>query len=227
MPADQIEVYVANLDRMYVELCKMFGIMKETNIWRGKCLVVAFLDKSDFHRFEVQVMEQPANEGAQGLCHSFGNGKVVISCYRGNNPAFFGNLLVHETTHGFLHLYRSNVNIPSWLNEGLAEWVANLVVPESNTVPNRQRQAIPRIQSTGTMGGMLESAVNIEGWQYGLASGLAQFLIDTNPQAYGGMFTLIKEGATCQEALNELYGVTPAELAAGYGRTVGVPELKP
>ena len=227
MPADQVEIYIANLDRMYLELCKLFGTFKETNIWRGKCVVVAFLEKAGFEQFETEIMGRPAAEGVQGLCHSFSNGKVVISCYRGNNPTFFGNLLVHETTHGFLHLYRSNVNIPSWLNEGLAEWVANVVVPESNTVPNRQRQAIPRVQSTGTMGGMLDNPANIEGWQYGLASGIAQFLIDTNPQSYGGLFTLIKEGATWQEALKELYGVTPEELAAGYGRTVGVPELKP
>lgn len=227
MPADQIEVYIANLDRMYIELCKLFGIFKETNIWRGKCLVVAFQERSGFVRFETEIMGHAAPEWTQGLCHSFGNGKVVISCYRGNNLAFFGNLLVHETTHGFLHLYRSNVDIPSWLNEGLAEWVANLVVPESNTVPNRQRQAIPKIQNTGTMGGMLDNPGNIESWQYGLASGIAQVLIDANPQAYGGMFTLIKEGATWREALDELYGMTPEELAAGYGRTVGIPELKP
>jgi hypothetical protein len=227
MPVDQVEIYIANLDRMYLELCKLFGIFKETNIWRGKCLVVAFQEKSGFLQFESEIMEQRAVDWAQGLCHSFGDGKVVISCYRGNNPAFFGNLLVHETTHGFMHLYRSNVDIPSWLNEGLAEWVANLVVPESNTVPNRQRQAIPRVQNTGTMGGMLDRPGNIDVWQYGLASGIAQFLIDTNPQAYGGLFTLIKEGTTWREALDELYGMSPEELAAGYGRTVGVPDLKP
>jgi hypothetical protein len=208
-------------------LCRMFGIPKETNIWRGKCLVVAFVEKAGFLQFEQDIMGKPAADWAQGLCHSFSDGKVVISCYRGSSPAFFGNLLVHETTHGFLHLFRSNATIPSWLNEGLAEWVANLVVPESNTVPNRQRQAIPRVQSTGSMGSMLDIPGNIESWQYGLASGIADFLIDTNPQAYGGMFILIKEGASWQEALLELYGVTPAELAAGYGRTIGVPDLKP
>jgi len=227
MPNEQAGDFIANLDRMYVELCRLFGITSETNIWRGKCMVVAFIDKESFLRFETEVMKNPQNQTAQGLCHSFPDGKVVIACYRGSNPAFFGNLLVHETTHGFLHLYRSNVRIPSWLNEGLAEWVANLVVPESKTVPNRQRQAIPRIQASNTMGGMFDIKGNIEPWQYGLASGVAQFLIDTNPQAYGGLFTLIKEGASWQEAVQELYGITPAELAASYGRTVGIPELTP
>ena len=227
MPVDQVGGYIANLDRMYLELCPLFGISKETNIWRGKCVVVAFLEKSSFSLFETKVIGTTAPESAQGLCHSFGNGKVVISCYRGNSPTFFANLLVHETTHGFLHLYRSNVNVPSWLNEGMAEWVANLVVPESNTVPGRQREAIPRVQKTGSLGGMFDSPGNIEGWQYGLASGLAQFLIDANPAAYGGLFTLIKEGATWQEALQELYGLTPERLATEYGRTIGVPALQP
>ncbi|MBS0266726.1 MAG: hypothetical protein JSS02_32660 [Planctomycetes bacterium] len=227
MPEQQIGVYVANLDRMYAELCKMFGVPKGTNIWRGKCVVVAFQEKGDFVRFERQIMDYAVPDAVQGLCHSFSNGKVVISCYRGNSPAFLGNLLVHETTHGFLHLFRSNVNIPPWLNEGLAEWVANVVVPESQTVPNRQRDAIPRIQTTGSMGGLLDETKTIESWQYGIASGLAQFLIDLDSQAFGGLFTLIKEGASWREALQELYGMTPQQLAAGFGRTVGIAELKP
>jgi hypothetical protein len=227
MPVDQIAGYVGNLDRMYVELGKLFGIWKETNIWRGKCVVIAFEQKGDFERCEVEVMRRPPGTTAQGLCHLFGNGKVVVTCYRGRDPVFFGSLLVHETTHGFLHLYRSNAQIPSWMNEGLAEWVANVVVPESPAVPRRQRVAIARVQASGTMEGFFDAQNNIESWQYGLASGMAQFLIQTNPQAYGGLFTLIKEGTTWQEALHELYAVTPAELAAEYGRSIGVAELKP
>jgi hypothetical protein len=212
---------------MYIELGKLFGLWKETNIWRGKCVVIAYQQKVDFERSEVEIMKRPTGTTAQGVCHVFANGKVIVTCYRGRDPVFFGSLLVHETTHGFLHLYRSTVHIPSWINEGLAEWVANVVVPESTAVPRRQRGAIARVQASKTMEGIFEIKNNIESWQYGLASGMAQFLIQTNPQAYGGLFTLIKEGATWQEALQELYGVTPAELATAYGRSIGVAELRP
>lgn len=227
LPAEQVQGYVTSLDRMYVELGRLFGILKETNIWRGKCVVIAFEDKADFQQCEVAVMGRPAGTQAQGLCHYYDNGKVVVTCYRGPDPVYFAHLIVHETTHGFLHLYRSTAHIPSWINEGLAEWVGSVVVTDCTAVPRRQRDAATRVQASGTMEGMFDIDTNIETWQYGLASGLAQFLIQTNPQAYGGLFTLIKEGATWQEALKELYGVTPAQLAAEYGRSIGVEVLRP
>lgn len=229
IPPDQAEGFVADLDRMYVELGKMFGLLKETNIWRGKCVVLAFVERSDFEKCDVQVMGRPPGSAAtaQGVCHSFPNGKVVVTCYRGADPIFFRSLLVHETTHAFLHLYRSNVFVPSWLNEGLAEWVANLVVPESQVVPRRQHDAFTKVQTTRSMGGMFNAQGNIEPWQYGLASGLADFLMQSNLPAYGGLITQIKEGATWQEALHELYGLTPEELAAEYGRELGLDGLTP
>jgi len=224
---DQAEGVVADLDRMYVELGKLFGLLKETNIWRGKCVVLAFAEKSEFERCEVEVMGRPPNPTAQGLCHPFEDGKVVVTCYRGSDPNFFRSMLVHETTHGFVHLYRSNAGVPSWINEGLADWVANLVVSESTVVPRRQRDALAKARAMGSMGGMFNAQGNIDVWQYGLASGLTEFLIQTNLQAYGGLITLVKEGVTWQDALRELYGVTPEELAAEYGRSNGLAGLQP
>lgn len=227
MPHGQVKTYIDKLDAMYQELGRMFGLVPGTNIWRGKCVVIAFTEKVDFQHAEVQVMRQPPGTTAQGLCHQPGDGRIVVTCYRGSDPAFFACLLVHETTHGFVHLYRSNGRIPSWLNEGLAEWVASTVVPESTAVARRQQLAIPRLQGSGRMEGMFDNPGNIEPWQYGVASSLADFLIQTNPQAYGGLFTLIKEGDTWQNALREQYGVSPQELAAAYGRTLGIAQLAP
>ena len=37
------------------------------------------------------------------LSHLQTNGDVIISCFRGNDPNDFGQMLVHETSHGFIH----------------------------------------------------------------------------------------------------------------------------
>ncbi|MCH2204212.1 MAG: basic secretory family protein [Fuerstiella sp.] len=109
---------------MNTTLGKSFGFPSGQNVWRGKAVVVAFMQENSFHAFEQQVMGNPTSTGAQGICHTFPNGRVVVGCYRGESPSYFGVVLVHETAHGYIHRYRSTARIPSWINEGVADWVA-------------------------------------------------------------------------------------------------------
>lgn len=128
-PPNQVAPYLANLDTMNEVLGQSFGFAPGENVWRGKAVVVAFVDQAAFVEFEREFMQVSDVGSAQGLCHSFGDGRVVVSCYRGNNPSFFAALLVHETSHGYNHRYLSTVHIPGWINEGLAEWGCNKSCP--------------------------------------------------------------------------------------------------
>jgi len=102
MPPRQVAPYLAKLDKMNEVLGQAFGLAPGENVWRGKAVIVAFTTKAAFVEFENQFFgSAPSGLNAQGLCHSFGNGRVVTSCYRGDDPDFFGALLVHETSHGY------------------------------------------------------------------------------------------------------------------------------
>lgn len=229
MPPNTVGIYVQYLDSMYRELTKAFDFSEGKNIWRGKCAVVAFAQEATFLKFESSVMDNPNAKGAQGLCHSYGNGRVLISCFKGNTEGFFAVVLVHETAHGFIHRYKSTIDIPGWINEGVADWVAGTVVGKfDDEVQSRQLEAIQEIRKTGSLGGDFYSdRARLAGWQYGVASSLVELLLRIDPQKYRNLIDGIKEGLSSEESLQEAYGFGFVELTRRYGQLAGVPNLQP
>ncbi|HTN02932.1 MAG TPA: hypothetical protein VL132_13690, partial [Planctomycetaceae bacterium] len=227
MPQAQIAGYVTYLDAMYTQLCKAFGVPEGKNIWRGKCVILAFVDKENFYAFEQKYYSHDAT-GAQGLCHSHGDGKVIMSCYRGDNPTFFGVVLVHETSHGFVHRVKSSARVPSWVNEGIADWIAQAVVTSDTEVQHRQQEGITRIRQTGSVGtNFLADDARIEAWQYGLATNMVTFLLKLDGKRYRQFIDGIKEGLPPEESLQQSYGMNYQQFLVRYGQSVGVPQLRP
>lgn len=227
MPDEQVGGYIANLDDMYQQLCLAFGILPDKNIWLGKCPVVVFVEREQFIIFENTLMNNKSPERAQGLFHGDSNGKVVISAYRGNDPAFFGSVLVHETAHGFMHRLRSNVHIDSWLNEGVAEWIANVAVPASTAVPRRRSDGIAQLRTTHTLAGLFSNKANITSNEYGISSSMVDFMLQTDPNLFRAFLMAIKDGYTVKEALNLTFETDFDGLAQSYGTSIGVPNLTP
>jgi hypothetical protein len=228
IPANQVAPYITNLDAMYSELCKGFGVPQGKNIWLGKCIIVAFLEKSAFQAFEAKFMDNPEAEGAAGLHHSSSDGRALISCYRGNDPSFFATVMVHETAHGFLHRLRSTVHIPPWINEGVADWVAAKVVKNNSSIAQTQKVGVDLIRQTNTLGAeFFSDDARLVPAQYGIASSLTKFMLQIDPGRYRAFILGIKEGYTPEESLARTYGLTPGELIGNYGRSIGVANLRP
>ena len=228
MPESQVAGYIANLDAMYRQLCQLFSIPPSRNIWKGKCPVITFVERGMFGRFEREVMKNPTTDGVQGLHHGVSDGRVLITMVRGDDPAFFAAVLVHETTHGFLHRFRSNVHIHSWLNEGLAEYVAAGVVPACKVPARREERAIVTLRSEGAVGrDFFRDDSNIDAEQYGLAFSMTRFLIASDENNYRAFLIAIKEGYPEDEALEMTYGGKRADLVQSFARSVGIPGLRP
>jgi len=225
MPRDQVVPYAASLDKMYDMMCAMYRIKRGTPVWKGKCLVTAFLEKEQFMRYESDFKQVDAT-GAQGLCHSRSNGDVEMACYRGSDPIYFGQVLVHETSHGFIHRYRTAERLPSWVNEGMAEWIALSLVPSNGGIARKRDNALEQIRSTGSLTGLL-TAQPISAPHYGMAYNLTNFLIQTDKAKYAGFIDGMKEGKTWEESLKDSYGATADQLVASYGKSIGVPSLRP
>ncbi len=226
MPRNQVIPYATSLDKMHDMMCGMYRIKKGATIWRGKCLVVAFMQESQFQAFEAQFFQVRSIEGVYGLCHQSGTGRVVISCYRGHDPNDFGQMLVHETSHGFVFRYRTMVEMPSWVNEGMAEWIGQALVPTSTTVQRKEKQAFQLMQASRSLNGLF-SANPIQGVHYGMASSLTGFLIGIDKRKYADFIDGIKQGKTWEQSLKDSYQSTPNQLVAAYGRAIGIPDLQP
>src|SRR5664280_1870861 len=123
----QAAVYVPYLDAMHDELCQAYGIKDRDKVWLGKAVVVAFGWPDDFVQFQQVFFHYDVPQNIQGLANNGRHGDVVIACHCGTDPFYFGSLLVHETTHGFNYRYRSAQKLPSWLDEGIADWAAMAV----------------------------------------------------------------------------------------------------
>src|SRR5690606_11851392 len=126
-------------DNMYNRLTDLFAIKRGDNIWLGKCLILIFRNSDDYHRFQA-VMHQTNSGTSAGMCHGFGSGEVHIAFFRQPAEMQFAHVLVHESVHGFLHRYRSPVHVPTWINEGLAEYIAFRLLPKATVVPQFQAE---------------------------------------------------------------------------------------
>jgi hypothetical protein len=227
IPPQQIAPYVRYLDEMYNWMCEVYGVPQTQDVWLGrKTPVFAFLNEQEFHAFEAKYF-QKIPEGIYGLCHQSSDGHVVIACYRGDDPHDFGQMLVHETSHGFIHRYKTKARLPNWVNEGMAEYIGARMVPKSDSVKKKELIATMEMRRRGTLGGDFFTTESIHDWQYGAASSINGFMIEANPESYVHFIEALKEGMPWVEALQTAYGSKPEELLQAYGQSKGVPNLQP
>jgi hypothetical protein len=225
IPAAQLAPYVASLDAMHDFLCDLYGIPRGEPLWKGKCLVVAFLREDDYAAFEGRFM-QADTRGTHGMCHQRSDGRVVMACHRGDDAAAFAHMLVHETSHGFNHRWMSPEKLPNWLNEGIAEWVGARVVKNCNQVPRKEAHALAAMRTQGDLGADFFTAANIQPVQYGMASGLVKMLVARDARKFAMLVRSIKEGMPAEEALQQSFGGSLDDLVRAYGAAVGVPNLR-
>ena len=229
MPRNQVGPYVASLDRLYDMMSTMYGIKKGTPVWLGKCLVVAFIERSQFLEFEKTAFQYTPPEGTYGLCHELPGGRVVMSCYRGNNPNDFAHMLVHETSHGFNYRYRTQRQLLSWVDEGMAEWIGETLVRTSNAVrlEASKRRSVPCRPRTACRASWTPSGSSTSSNSYGMASSLTTFLVRADQKKYVAFIDGIKEGKSWQESLKDSYHATVEQMVTEFGRSIGIPDLKP
>jgi hypothetical protein len=225
LPPADAQRWAGMLDQMYGRLSVLFAINKGENIWHGKALVFVFSREEDYLKFQMKVHKTMA-AGTAGMCHTFGSGDVHIAFYRQPNDLDFAHVLVHESIHGFLHRYRSPVDVPSWLNEGLAEAIAADMVPRKGLTQASLADARQELQTRKSLEGMLQADA-IVAWQYPVARTLTEFMIRQNKQGYVEFINAIKDGEKWEEALANKYGTTPQALITAYGYSMTVAGLKP
>ncbi len=220
------------LELMYARLCEVFEFPKGAQVWNGKCIVCAFVYQQGFVKFEQEFFGDTSQQfsGASGLAHMSSDGNVLISLFYGDISTMearwkFIGILVHESTHGFLHKYRARQRIPLWLNEGIADFMPGVIVPADRQHGYKQRSALQHMQQFGSVGGLMQTEGSIEAWQYGVASGLVEFLLKNKPHGFKKFLDEIKDGKDWETALKENYNCTPEEFLILFGRANRIPRL--
>ncbi len=212
------------LDAMYSEMCKAFDVPPTHNIWCGKCVVVAFREQAEYLAFEQIMMKQDAT-GTQGLCHTRSDGRVIFSGYQGRSG--FPSVLVHETSHGFVHRYMSNAKIPNWLNEGMADWIAKEIAKEDR-VPRKRKLGAAQVRKAGTLGNFFTKPRMQGAADYGIASSMVELLVsvDDGDGKFKEFFDAIKMGDDPEQALKEKFNLTYQELTIMYAQAIGLQKIR-
>ncbi|MGB7159306.1 MAG: hypothetical protein WBD40_14655 [Tepidisphaeraceae bacterium] len=219
------------LDRMYAKLGNLFGVKSDENIFHGKALVFVFSKEQDYLVFQ-KIMHETDATGTAGLCHQYGNGDVHIAFFRQTVDQDFAAVLVHESVHGFLHRYKKPPEVPTWVNEGLAETIAADLVPQKGKRQELRQFAIGQVREHGGVGSTFFTTDRLEPWQYPVAATLAEFMIKANKKNYVAFIDGIKDGMKWQDALTQKYGAPLDRLIEAYGaeyniRGMGGPNQQP
>ncbi len=218
---DEVKRWGAVLDRMYGRLAGLFGVKDGENIFRGKGAVFVFAKEEDYQNFQKTMHETDA-AGTAGMCHNFGNGDVHIGFFRQPNDQDFAAVLVHESVHGFLHRYRKPTNVPTWVNEGLAEVISTELVPQRGKRQEMRQWAAGQLRERGSLGGEFFSGDRLEGWQYPVAQLLTEFMIKESKKNYFTFIDALKYGMKPEEALAQRYGVPQERLVTAFGESLNI-----
>ncbi|MDY6914134.1 MAG: hypothetical protein SVT52_06750 [Planctomycetota bacterium] len=205
-------------EKMYAAMCRQFGIPAKQNIWAGKCPIYLFRNIGHFRRFTTEV-DQADRPEAAGYQRQYSNGfcYIVINAVR-NKIQFYG-ILVHEATHAFLGRYLTNRPVSTWVNEGLAEYMAAMQVPGSWA--SQRHIYAARVAAKGRADVMrIFQDMEPTELDYGLAQSLVRFMIARDRKAFVKFVKLIKEGESEAEALKKSYRTTHAGLARAWTQAV-------
>lgn len=134
----------------------------------------------------------------------------------------------HEMTHMLVGeaMKGATVNLPAWLNEGLAEYgninpgysydvVLSEAISSKRLLPLRHMQAMPGIPRDIML-------------FYGQARSVVKYLSDTYGEGkIKALFAAFKQGLPIDEALKKVYGLDQDGLDNAWRRTLGLPLLEP
>ena len=191
----------------------------EDSIFWGKAVIFVFNDRERFRLVEAQSFQSFVADWVDGICHPLGP-QVFVSFYRQPRTEVFGAVLIHETTHGFMHRYRTPMRLPTWANEGIADYMASILFETSTVDLVRRRPGTRWIRRGGDVNDVLDMSYADGTWpgenEIGYAVGylLVDLMIKDRPREFAAWVNAIKAGKDWEVALVEDYGVTRAELVA-------------
>ncbi|MHC4562620.1 MAG: peptidase MA family metallohydrolase [Planctomycetota bacterium] len=204
------------VEKLYKALCKQFTVPKGTNIWCPKLPIYAFWRERDYKEFVMKGFLSSHRyqlTRAGGFCFTeLGTAYVVLNYVnipgesKETSREWFYELLVHETTHAFNGRYLSDVHLPTWYNEGIAEYMAATLVPRSRAA---------RWWKLGTrylLDERIDVAANFEQFRgsmadyLGMQSMVRYMMHGKKKKKFIQFYKLLKAGKSQEDALMEAYG---------------------
>ncbi|HTL29773.1 MAG TPA: hypothetical protein VL282_11145 [Tepidisphaeraceae bacterium] len=218
----EFEFLKINVEEACAAVSRQFNIPVKENIFVGKLPVFMFSVADDFKKF-AQTYDELNADQLRGYYHSRSDGTGHMAMWKPDIIKNDGNVkkaeeewayvLTHEFTHAFVNRYRSNARVARWLNEGLAEVIAQSSFPNPNTKPLARRYAIA---NDAILSPIFDDDEMPAGQFYPVMQTMVQMLIDRDVRRFIKMFNAIKDGEKTEQALKEVYGIDYAGLTKAW-----------
>ena len=200
-----------SLDAMYEAVLELFGIPAGLNLFWGKAVVLLTPTEETFRLVEAAGFKTMTPKGVVGLCHQVGPA-VFVNMFWSNDQDRFDSTLIHETVHGIVHRYYSDVRLPDWANEGLSEYIAMVSFKTSPVKKDRMPQALSYIRSGRSVADVMRLNYRDGSWPgpdaigYAVGYAVVKLMIRQQPEAFGRWIRAVKGGKPWEDALREDFG---------------------
>jgi hypothetical protein len=127
----QADALLQNAGATYAALYKLLGERIPPRPREDRIRIYVFETRAQYQAF---VAESAPFEGTDGVYSAAG---IVATHTQHRSTGYFILVLLHETTHAFMdrHVTRAGVQLPRWLDEGLAEYVGMSDIKDRKIVP--------------------------------------------------------------------------------------------
>jgi hypothetical protein len=197
-----------NCEKAYSAVSRQFNIPVSENVFVGKLPVFMFAKQTDFQKYAAMIDDFPAPRAVLGYFspHDDGTGHMAmwkpdINRYPDVQEAEkkWAYVLTHEFTHAFMSRYRTNRDIPRWINEGLAEVIAHeeYPSPESHDYARRLSQIPFEFEN------LFDDTMMPGGIMYPVMMTMVEALIHENRRAFIHMIDDLKDGVEPEAALKK------------------------
>lgn len=201
---------VEQCEAMYAAMCRQFGISTTVSVFLAKCPIFCFESKARFLKF-ARMFDGYDGKDAIGYTRSIErNGHVhMVLLRRGRTEEDFDRFactLVHEGTHAFVHRLYTPRLIPNWINEGLAEMMAETVLQDRcPTAETAELLAAQYVEYDWPVANLIRSAGPIAVHHYPIAHSLIAYLASRGDKRLRGFVRRLKEGDGTATALAGQY----------------------
>ena len=202
-----------NLEGAYEAVAKQFEIPVTTNVFIGKLPVYMFAKQDSFRRFAEEIDGSPVPKTVLGYYEHSTSGFGHMTMWKPDVVASEGNVraaerkwaytLTHEFTHAFVARYRTTGFIPRWLNEGIAEFVANNKFPDPDVHLYVKTLSAKRDDIQVIFG----PKYRLVGKDYPVALTMVETMVNGNGKGFLPLFKDLKDGVSQDEALMKYYKV--------------------
>ena len=215
-----------NLEAAYEAVSRQFEIPVANNVFIGKLPVYMFATQEGFMKFAEVIDESPVPRTVLGYYSHSTSGFGHMTMWKPDVAANEGNVkvaerkwaytLTHEFTHAFVARYRTTGFIPRWLNEGIAEFVANNKFPDLDVRDYVKNSSSRR----NDIQDIFEPRYRLVGRDYPVALTMVETMVNGNGKEFLPYFQDLKDGMKPDEALLKHYKVTSKGLETAWRKYI-------